>query len=234
MFAIAGAGLPSVYLRLLPLGAGAGYALTMANTFASHLKNLLATPRCDSVDSAVPERADKRAPLASPTGLDRVPSPKTSRPQVTYASAVLMMAVGSCVGTAHAASDGSIATGGMASSGKVGISMSIPERIDVTGLRSIAFSADASEGEVSGCISGHGSGQYHLSALNQQSLPYELSFAANDEVAAPLTMGQALQQLSGAGAMGCEDGTANARLAVRLPSNAQGLKQPLTLMVAPE
>lgn len=163
---------------------------------------------------------------------DCAPKPakiSASRPVTTYASVVLMMAMGASA--ANAASDGDVARWGSASTGHVGISMVIPERIEARGLHTIVpqpLTADLVVGEATGCIFGRGAKGYSVSVHAEG--PYELSFAANDNA-----------RFSGAGALGCADGETNARLRLAMtntkPSVAgTSVNTPpaLTLLISPE
>jgi len=211
----------------------------MAKTFAQHLLALAPTEPCEVLNepAAAPSRSATPTPQQSP---------------MTYASVVLMLAMGAA--DANAASDGVTGKHGAHSSGSLGLSLVIPERIDVTGLASPTLHAEERgnlTGATSACISGLGSGQYHLSAIGsgrngafeatngQQTHPYTLAYTENDGQAQPLTMGEALTRLTGSGADGCTNDTPNARLAIRLPNigpNRSGspMSGALTLVVAPE
>ncbi len=221
----------------------------MANTFAAHILRQVAA-------GSRRLRPANIGAAANPSGLDRIGRGNRSDAgakrsaaappigsRTTYASVVLMMAMGASSGAATAATDGRVEKGGSASIASVGISMSIPERIEVHGFGSVLLAPGERRAEVSGCVSGHGSGQYHLSAVSSDltPLPYQLSFAADDNQLQPLTMGQTLRRLVGAGASGCADGASNARLAVRVhPTMAWGPPGPatsgggVTLLIAPE
>ena len=196
----------------------------MANTFASHILEQAA------------------AGLKHPSSAEPTPCRLSSRfssrgrSQTTYASVILMMAVGTCASAAHAATDGQLAKGGASSSGSVTISLTIPERIAVDGLNRVDLSAEGSSGEVGGCVSGRGAGLYSLSVAGADTDSYDLGFAANDGAFQPLTMGQALERLGGAGSAGCADGLSNARLSVRQNTSAVSgtAGSAVTLMISPE
>lgn len=162
---------------------------------------------------------------------------------------------------AHAATDGVNANSGGISSASLNIGLVIPERLHVNGLASPRLQADGRgglTGTSSACISGLGSGQYHLSALGSgkngafettdgnRTRPYAVSYSDSQGAPQSLTMGEALQQLAGSGTTsGCEDNTANARLSIHLPdlqdSDPQSAPAPiakisgaLTLLLTPE
>lgn len=204
----------------------------MTQTFAQHL-----LAQCSAHSS--------QRPVAEPS------TPK--RTATTYASAVLMMAMGTTA--ANAASDGVIAGGAGASTGSVNLSLVIPERIDVNGISDLDLQNDRHgnlTGETSACVSGLGSGQYHLTAAGsgangafvatdgQSKLPYSVEYSARDGRSQPLTMGEALGQLAGSGTYQCDGQSSNARLSIRMnpPGNGNGngtsVYGALTLVLAPE
>ncbi len=207
----------------------------MARTFAQHL--LALCPDTDTGKDARPRKACPRPARSSN------PSP------TTYASIVLMLAMGST--SASAATDGVTATGGGTSSASLNVGLVIPERLDVNGLRSPALQPDGRgglSGASSACVSGLASGQYTLSAVGNgtngrfeatdghQSLPFEVAYSEGNGRSRPLTMGEALTSLAGSGTRGCTDN--NARLSIRM--NTKGidpsakLQGALTLVLAPE
>ena len=204
----------------------------MADTFAKHI---LALTRNS----------------ARPAQTKQTRQPKTV---TTYASVVLLMAVGAT--DAEAAQDGLIASGGGASTGSTNISMVIPERLDIRGIADVDLSADHQgtvSGQTSACISGHGSDQYHLSAIGsgnngafeaiqgERAMRYEVAYSTDSTKASPVTMGEALERLTGAGGRGCGDNTNNATLSLRVTGANQQQTNPdlpwrgaLTLLLAPE
>lgn len=221
----------------MPTASPERYDAGMANTFADHILGLIARG-----SSARPSQIRSR-PLAA-TAQCQAPATRSA----TYASVVLLMGLGAVATPVTAASDGAIAQGGATSLGRVRISLTIPERIDVRGMRGIELARDAAGGvggETAGCIFGHGAGQYAVSALDADADNFEVVFAAGTAAPRALTMGEALRRLEGAGAGGCADGTSNARLALRMKPAAASLSgQPLpllrpergalTLLIAPE
>lgn len=204
----------------------------MANTFAQHLLALTG----DHTPTAQPVKAAK-------------PFSRT-----TYAGVVLTMALGSA--SVAAATDGQLANKGAASSGSLNLSLVIPERLDVSGINNVSLKADANgglSGQTSACISGHGSDQYHLSAIGSgidgrfeamsgsKAVSFDVAYSTAADEQQVLTMGQALERLAGAGAKGCSDNANNAKLSLRMnqtANNPAGSQLPfrgaLTLVLSPE
>ena len=141
----------------------------MSDTFAKHVLGRAAAGLQATLSK---QESEQKAAKTASTQESR----RSAAPAATYASVVLVMAMGA--GAASAATDGSLARSGGASTGKVGISLTIPERIDASGLSQVvqqtAFSASgAFVGETAGCIFGRGAKNYNLSVLADQS--YTLS-----------------------------------------------------------
>lgn len=204
----------------------------MANTFAQHLLKL--TRNCVPSSPRVKQSSPRRG--------------------TTYGSVVLLMAVGAV--DANAAKDGVVAAGGSASSGSTNISLVIPERLDVQGIADVGLSIDPQgrlSGQTSACISGHGSDQYHLSAIGSghngafeatqgdSAVGFEVTFSTDTTRPLPVTMGEALERLSGAGIKGCDDNASNATLSLRVKDTHEPragsdlpLRGALTLLLSPE
>jgi len=205
---------------------------TPSNTFAKHVLGRAAA-------GLAAQKVKKQAQAPKPA------KTSASRPATTYASVVLMMAMGAS--SATAATDGSVARAGGASTGHVGISLIIPERIEARGLHTIVpqpLAANGVVGEATGCIFGRGSGGFSVSVLADG--PYELSYAANDGASHIVKTSADSEpsdgaRFDGAGALGCADGEPNARLRLAMTNteanvagtSVNGLPA-LTLVISPE
>jgi len=210
----------------------------MTKTYARHV--------LERADAGLQAREKK---TRAPKGV----SNSTSRPAISYASVVLVMAMGA--GAAGAATDGAVAQAGSSSQGKVRISLTIPQRIEASGLQHLVppplsvSEAGRVVGVSSGCVFGKGSGRYSLSAYSDE--PYILNYAGHHTTAQVKTASARASvgtepvksvQFEGAGALGCAHGETNAHLRVTRanvesartakPSTYYG--KALTLLISPE
>ena len=197
----------------------------MSNTFATHVLSQAAAGLAKRKQVSPGNKTPAR-----PAGGSRAKPPKT------YASVVLMMAMGACTGQAQAASDGALARSGASSTAKLNISLTVPERLEASGLGKLVG------GETKGCVLGHGSGRYGVAVTSAHLDSLALSYSANGGESQLLTSNVRDNQFEGAGATGCAKGQSNARLKlVQTPSSqSQTLTHStpkaiaLTLVISPE